>query len=63
MAGTDLTSDGWNERRRLKGFDEYEVRLGDLLRGERATLGKSLMDLAACQTAFLYAQDYPQSRV
>jgi len=45
MAGTDLTSDGWNERRRLKGFDEYEVRLGDLLRGERATLGKSLMDV------------------
>ena len=30
---------------RLKGFDDYEVRLGDLLRGERATLGKSLMDV------------------
>ena len=28
-----------------KGFDDYEVRLGDLLRGERATLGKSLMDV------------------
>ena len=28
-----------------KGFDDYEVRLGDLMRGERATLGKSLLDV------------------
>ena len=28
-----------------RGFDSYEFRLGDLLRGERATLGKSLMDI------------------
>lgn len=28
-----------------KGFDDYEVRLGDILRGERATLGKSLLDV------------------
>ncbi len=28
-----------------KGFDDYEIRLGDILRGERATLGKSLMDV------------------
>ncbi len=27
------------------GFDDYEVRLGDLMRGERATLGKSLLDV------------------
>ena len=29
----------------LKGFDSYEVSLGDALRGERATLGKSLLDV------------------
>ncbi|RME18484.1 MAG: helix-turn-helix domain-containing protein [Alphaproteobacteria bacterium] len=29
----------------LLGFDSYEVRLGDLMRGERATLGKSLLDV------------------
>ena len=27
------------------GFDDYEVRLGDLMRGERATMGKSLLDV------------------
>ena len=30
---------------RPKGFDDYEFRLGDILRGERATLGKSLLDV------------------
>ncbi|MEM1004785.1 MAG: RodZ domain-containing protein [Pseudomonadota bacterium] len=30
---------------RPKGFDDYEVRLGDMMRGERATLGKSLLDV------------------
>ena len=29
----------------LRGFDSYEVQLGDELRGERATLGKSLLDV------------------
>ena len=29
----------------VKGFDAYPVRLGDLMRGERATLGKSLLDV------------------
>ena len=29
----------------LKGFDQYETRLGDELRGERATIGKSLLDV------------------
>ena len=29
----------------LKGFDQYEIVLGDQLRGERATLGKSLLDV------------------
>lgn len=28
-----------------KGFDDFEFRLGDILRGERATLGKSLIDV------------------
>ena len=28
-----------------KGFDDYDMRLGDLMRGERATLGKSLLDV------------------
>lgn len=27
------------------GFDAYELRLGDLMRGERATMGKSLIDV------------------
>lgn len=29
----------------LRGFDDYDIRLGDLMRGERATLGKSLLDV------------------
>ena len=28
-----------------RGFDSYDMRLGDEMRGERATLGKSLMDV------------------
>ena len=28
-----------------KGFDSFELRLGDIMRGERATLGKSLLDV------------------
>ena len=28
-----------------QGFDSFELRLGDLMRGERATLGKSLLDV------------------
>ncbi len=28
-----------------KGFDDYDLRLGDIMRGERATLGKSLLDV------------------
>lgn len=33
------------QENRQRGFDDYELRLGDLLRGERATLGKSLLDV------------------
>jgi cytoskeletal protein RodZ len=28
-----------------RGFDGYDLRLGDLMRGERATMGKSLLDV------------------
>jgi len=28
-----------------RGFDDFDVRLGDVMRGERATLGKSLLDV------------------
>lgn len=28
-----------------KGFDDFEVKLGDMMRGERATMGKSLLDV------------------
>ena len=28
-----------------RGFDDFELRLGDMMRGERATLGKSLLDV------------------
>lgn len=33
------------EEERPKGFDDFELRLGDVMRGERATLGKSLLDV------------------
>lgn len=29
----------------VRGFDDFEMQLGDVLRGERATLGKSLLDV------------------
>ncbi|WP_397542973.1 RodZ domain-containing protein [Roseovarius salis] len=28
-----------------RGFDAYDLRLGDMMRGERATMGKSLLDV------------------
>lgn len=33
------------EQEKLKGFDDFDLRLGDVMRGERATLGKSLLDV------------------
>ena len=33
------------EAEKQSGFDAFELRLGDLMRGERATLGKSLLDV------------------
>lgn len=29
----------------IRGFDDFEIRLGDMMRGERATMGKSLLDV------------------
>ena len=29
----------------IKGFDDFDMTLGDMMRGERATLGKSLLDV------------------
>ena len=34
-----------DKRSRPKGFDDFELKLGDTLRGERATLGKSLLEV------------------
>jgi hypothetical protein len=33
------------EPAKQRGFDDYELRLGDIMRGERATMGKSLLDV------------------
>ena len=34
-----------DKRNKPKGFDDFELKLGDTLRGERATLGKSLVEV------------------
>lgn len=34
-----------NPPAQARGFDAFELRLGDLMRGERATMGKSLLDV------------------
>ena len=34
-----------DEADKPKGFDDFELRLGDMMRGERATLSKSLLDV------------------
>ncbi|NNK77664.1 MAG: DUF4115 domain-containing protein [Litoreibacter sp.] len=39
---TEPTAETSEERR---GFDAYDLHLGDIMRGERATLGKSLLDV------------------
>ncbi|MCB2134597.1 MAG: DUF4115 domain-containing protein [Rhodobacteraceae bacterium] len=33
------------EASKPKGFDDFELRLGDIMRGERATMAKSLLDV------------------
>ena len=39
-----MTSDD-EDRTTLKGFDDCELSLGDIMRGERAPKGKSLLDV------------------
>ncbi|CAN0603690.1 unnamed protein product, partial [Ectocarpus sp. 12 AP-2014] len=38
-------SDQDSEASDLRGFDDFDLCLGDVMRGERATLGKSLLDV------------------
>lgn len=45
MTGRPKTSDQTEVSSELKGFDDFELRLGDIMRGERATKGKSLLDV------------------
>ncbi|MCH2078251.1 MAG: DUF4115 domain-containing protein [Rhodobacteraceae bacterium] len=45
MIGRWGQSEPDEEADELKGFDDFELRLGDIMRGERATLGKSLLDV------------------
>jgi len=43
MARKKLTETGQDNDLKPLGFDDYELKLGDMLRGERATIGKSLL--------------------
>ena len=46
MAKYKLAYNSQTEKKsRPKGFDDFELKLGDTLRGERATLGKSLLEV------------------
>jgi hypothetical protein len=44
MSGRPETSDA-QAKSKLKGFDDFDLLLGDIMRGERATMGKSLLDV------------------
>ncbi len=45
MIGRWISKADKDEQVEARGFDAYDLRLGDLMRGERATLGKSLLDV------------------
>ena len=45
MIGRLLSPEAGDEQTSPKGFDDFDLRLGDIMRGERATLGKSLLDV------------------
>lgn len=48
MSGTgasSTTDDSLTGGVAAPGFDDFEMRLGDMMRGERATIGKSLLDV------------------
>ncbi len=45
MVGRLFSRDVDDDDPDIRGFDAFDLRLGDLMRGERATLGKSLLDV------------------
>ena len=45
MSGRQKTPGKAKKSEKLKGFDDFELCLGDIMRGERATMGKSLLDV------------------
>ncbi|MDA8584674.1 DUF4115 domain-containing protein [Rhodobacteraceae bacterium] len=45
MSGRRKPPDQEVEASKLKGFDDFELSMGDVMRGERATKGKSLLDV------------------
>jgi hypothetical protein len=45
MSGRPETSGKGKKPSNLKGFDDFDLLLGDIMRGERATMGKSLLDV------------------
>jgi cytoskeletal protein RodZ len=45
MIGKTFKRADASEDAEARGFDAYDLRLGDVMRGERATMGKSLLDV------------------
>ena len=45
MIGRHETPEPEKDEQTLKGFDDFDLSLGDIMRGERATMGKSLLDV------------------
>lgn len=45
MLGRKSLANQENSEPEKRSFDDFELRLGDIMRGERATLGKSLLDV------------------
>ena len=45
MIGRRSKTPGTTSNSEPKGFDDFDFKLGDRMRGERATLGKSLLDV------------------
>ncbi len=45
MIGRRFTRKAEDQEPEPRGFDDFDLRLGDVMRGERATLGKSLLDV------------------
>ena len=45
MIGKSFRREDAAEEGQTKGFDDFQLQLGDVMRGERATMGKSLLDV------------------